>query len=100
MIKGNSSSAVRLCTLIAELGKGLQQSITEKKISNHIHQKFCETASKKVHVNFCDRKRLNKARVITTEEVIRLREARKCADAKKAAKTTARAKEKTNRIKS
>lgn len=90
LIKGVSASACKLRALIERLDKGLQQSITEKEIGDHIHQKFRQAATKKVHANFCDRKRLTKARVITTEEVIRLREVRERADAEKAAKAATR----------
>lgn len=76
--------------LITKMDKGLQQSVTEKEIGDHIHQKFRQLTTKKVQANFTDGKRLTKARVITTEEVIKLREVRESADAKTAAKTLIR----------
>ncbi|KAL0632442.1 hypothetical protein Q9L58_008695 [Maublancomyces gigas] len=72
------------------MDKGLQQSITEKEIGEHIYQKFRQLTTKKVQANFTDRKRLTKARVITTEEVIKLRKARESADAESAAKALIR----------
>lgn len=86
MIKGDSTSARKLRTLVTKLDKGLQQSMTEKDIDDHIHKKFRESVATKSQANFTDRKRLSKARVITTEEVVRLRQARETADAEKAAK--------------
>lgn len=72
------------------MDKGLQQYITNKEIGNDIHQKLRQLTTKKVQTNFTDRKRLTKARVITTQEVIRLREARESGDAKNAAKSIIR----------
>lgn len=85
-IKGNNETACKLRAIVKQMDKGLQQAITDKEINDHVHQKIRETAAKKSKNNFTDRKLLSKARVITTEEVIRLREIRETADATKAAK--------------
>lgn len=90
LITSSSPNSSNLRILIAKMGKGLQQAITEKEIGDHIHQKFRQLTTKKVQANFTDRKRLTKARVITTEEVIKLREARESADAENTAKTLIR----------
>lgn len=95
LIKSVSESACKLCTLIEQLDKSLQKSIIEKEIGNHVHQKFQESAAKMVHANFCDRKRLTNAKVITTKDAIGLREAREFADTKKVVKAATR-KEKKN----
>lgn len=88
---GASAHASRLKELIGSLDKGLQISITDKEISDHINIKIrASTAKKTTNATFTDRRRLTKARVITTEEVIRLREAREKADEDKAAKTSIR----------
>ncbi|KAH0604547.1 uncharacterized protein H6S33_006924 [Morchella sextelata] len=88
---GASAHASRLKELIGSLDKGLQISITDKEISDHINNKIrASTAKKTANATFTDRRRLTKARVITTEEVIRLREAREKADGDKAAKTSIR----------
>lgn len=80
------------------MDKGLQQSITEKEIGNHINQKFRQLTTEKLQANFTNRKRLTKARIITTEEVIKLREARESADAENAAKTLIRHKKKLKEL--
>lgn len=90
LIKGTSQSAEKLRTLIGHLDKGLQRSITEKELGDHFHQKFRQAATKRSQANFGDRKRLTKARVITTKEVIQLREAREAADAEKVVKAAVR----------
>lgn len=68
------------------MDKGLQQSIAEKEIEEHFHQKFREAVAKKAREGTSSKQRLTKARVITTEEVVRLKEVRLKADAEKEAK--------------
>lgn len=86
LIKGQTNSAKVLRGLIEKMDKGLQQSIAEKEIGEHFHQKFREAVAKKAKAGTNSKQRLTKARVITTEEVIRLKEAREKADAEKEAK--------------
>lgn len=95
LIKGSTDSALKLRALIYQLDKGLQMSITEKEIGDHISAQFRKSVAKRAgKASTADRKQLSKARVITTEEVVRLREAREAADAKKAAQALAREKKK------
>lgn len=58
-----------------------------KEISDIIHKKFRNQVEQRSTANTSDRRRLTKAQVITTDEVIRLGEERETADAKKTAKT-------------
>lgn len=97
IITGTSPNACRLRILITKMDKGLQQSITEKEIGDDIHQKFQQLTTKKVQANFTDRKRLTNARVITTEDVIKLREKRESANAENAAKALIRNEKKRSR---
>jgi len=90
LVKGTSESAQKLRSLIQKMDHGLQRSLTEKELGDHFHQKFRQSVGQKSHANYGDRKRLSKARVITTQEVVELREAREAADEEKAAKTAAR----------
>jgi ClpP class serine protease len=91
LIKGSTDSAVKLRALIYQLDKGLQISITEKEIGDHISAQFRKSVAKRAgKASTADRKQLSKARVITTEEVLRLKEAREAADAEKAVKALAR----------
>lgn len=91
LIKGGSDSATKLRTLIRQLDKGLQISITEREIGDHISSQFRKSVAKRGgKASTTDRKQLSKARIITTEEVIRLKTARETADAEKTAKTLAR----------
>lgn len=89
MIKGVSPSVCRFRNRIAQLDKGLQQSITENEIGDHLYQKFRQSAAKKGHTNFALRKWLTEVRVITTEKVLRLKKVRESANAEKAAKSAA-----------
>jgi hypothetical protein len=77
-VKGVSTSARKLRALILQLDKGIQQSITRKEIVEHSHQKFKESVniSRKARTSTDDWMKLAKARVITTEDVIKLREAK------------------------
>ncbi|PUU72603.1 hypothetical protein B9Z19DRAFT_1137153 [Tuber borchii] len=86
MVKGDATPARELRTIIDSLSKGLQQMIIEKEIEQETHKQFREKVLKTSKVKTGDRRRLTKARVIDTEEVLRLREAREAADAIKAAK--------------
>ena len=90
LVKGISESAQKLRSLIQKMDHGLQCSLTEKELGDHFHQKFRQSVGQKSHANYRDRKRLSKARVITTQEVVELREAREAADEEKAAKMAAR----------
>jgi hypothetical protein len=99
LVTGNSATSCKLRALISQLNKGLQQSITEKEIGDIIHKKFRDQVTQRSNATTNDRRRLTKARVITTEEVIRLREEREAADAKKAAKA-GKGKGKEKKIKS
>jgi hypothetical protein len=99
LVTGNSDTSRKLRALIGQLNKGLQQSITEKEIGDIIHKKFRDQVTQRSNAATNDRRRLTKARVITTEEVIRLREEREAADAKKAAKAS-KGKGKEKKIKS
>ncbi|KAI5839429.1 hypothetical protein DFP73DRAFT_598751 [Morchella snyderi] len=85
---GASAHASRLKHLIGSLDKGLQIAITDKEISNHINNKIRASRVKKTTNATTNRRRLTKARVITTEEVIRLGEAREKADGAKDAKAS------------
>jgi len=60
--------------------------IIEKEIEQETHKQFREKVLKPTKLKTGDRRRLTKARVIDTQEVLRLREARETADAAKAAK--------------
>jgi hypothetical protein len=86
LITRNSETLCKLWALIGQLNKGLQQSITEKEIGDIIHKKFRGQVTQRSNTITNDRRRLTKARAIITEEVIRLREEKEAADAKKAAK--------------
>lgn len=90
LVKGTSESAQKLRSLIQKMDHGLQRSLTQKELGDHFHEKFRQSVAQKSQSNYGDRKRLSKARVITTEEVVELREAREVADEEKAAKTAAR----------
>lgn len=91
LIKGGSDSATKLRTVIRQLDKGLQISVTEKEIGNHISSQFRKSVAKRGgKASTIDRKQISKARMITTEQVIRLRKVRENADTEKTAKTLAR----------
>lgn len=90
LVRGGSASAQKLRDLIHQLDKGLQISLTEKDIGDHINAQFRKSVAKKGRTATNDRKQLSKARVITTEDVARLREQREAADIKKAAQVLAR----------
>lgn len=94
LIKGTSDSARKLRQLVTYMDKGLQTAITEKDLNDHFHEKFRQSVAKKSQTNYSDRKRLSKARVITTEEVLQLREAREAADREKEARAAASKKRK------
>jgi hypothetical protein len=97
LVTGNSDTSRKLRALIGQLNKSLQQSITEKEIGDIICKKFRNQVTQRSNATTDDRRRLTKARVITTGEVIRLREEREAADAKKAAKASkGKGKEKKN----
>jgi len=86
MVKGEATPARELRTIIDSLSKGLQQMIIEKEIEQETHKQFREKVLKTSKIKTGDGRRLTKARVIDTEEVLRLREARETADAMKGAK--------------
>lgn len=91
LIKGGSDSATKLRTLIRQVDKGLQISITERDIGDHITSQFRKSvATRGGKASTTDRKQLSKARIITTKEVIRLKKARETADTENTAKTLAR----------
>ena len=90
MVKGEATPARELRTIIDSLSKGLQQMIIEKEIEQETHKQFREKVLNTSKVKTGDRRRLTKARVIDTQEVLRLREARETADAIKAAKVASR----------
>ena len=90
MIKGEATPERELRTIIDSLSKGLQQMVIEKEIEQETHKQFREKVLNTSKVKTVDRRRLTKARVIDTEEVLRLREARETADAIKAAKAPGR----------
>lgn len=46
-MRGQTNSAKVLRELIEKMDKGLQQSIAEKEISEHLHKKFREAVAKK-----------------------------------------------------
>lgn len=94
LIKGTSDSASKLRQLVTSMDKGLQAIITEKDLSDHFHEKFRQSVAKKSQTNYTDRKRLSKARVITTAEVLKLREAREAADREKETRAAASKKRK------
>jgi hypothetical protein len=83
LVTGNSDTSRKLRALIGQLNKGLQQSITEKEIGDIIHKKFRDQVTQRSNATTNDRWQLTKARVITTEEVIRLREEREAQMPKK-----------------
>jgi len=85
-VKGETTPARELQTIIDSLSKGLQQMLIEKEIEQETHKQFREKVLKTSKIKTGDRRRLTKARVIDTEEVLRLHEARETADAMKAAK--------------
>lgn len=90
LIKGGSNSPTKLRTLIRQLDKGLQISIPEREIGDHISSQFRKSIAKRGgKASTTNRKQLSKARIITTEEVIRLRKVRETADVAKTAKTLA-----------
>ena len=64
--------------------------IIEKEIEQETHKQFREKVLNTSKVKTGDRRRLTRAHVIDTEEVLRLREARETADAVKTAKAAAR----------
>ena len=86
IVKGKATPSRELRTMIDSLSKGLQQMIIEKEIEQETHKQFRERVLKTSKIKTGDRRRLTKARVIDTEEVLRLREARETADVMKAAK--------------
>jgi len=86
MVKGEATPARELRTIIDSMSKGLQQMIIEKEIEQETHKQFQEKVPKTSKIKTGNRRRLTKACVIDTEEVLRLREARETADAMKAAK--------------
>ena len=90
MVKGEATLARELRTIIDSLSKGLQQMIIEKGIEQETHKQFREKVLNTSKAKTGDRRRLTKVRVIDTEEVLRLREARETADAVKAAKAAGR----------
>jgi hypothetical protein len=47
LMRGQTNSAKVLRELIEKMDKGLQQSIAEKEISEHLHKKFREAVAKK-----------------------------------------------------
>jgi murein endopeptidase len=99
LVTRNLDTSSKLRALIGQLNNYLQQSITEKEIGNIIHKKFRDQVTQRSNAATNNRRRLTKARVITTEEVIRLREQRDATDAKKAAKAS-KGKGKEKKIKS
>ena len=64
------------------MDKALQQAITDKDIAEHLHQQHRKAVSSGSTAATNDRRRLTKARVITMEDVVRLREEREAAEAK------------------
>jgi len=90
LVKGTSASAQKLRSLIQKMDHGLQLSLMEKELGDHFHEKFRQSVAQKSQTNYGDRKRLSKARVITTQEVVELREVREAADMEKSAKTAVR----------
>jgi multidrug resistance efflux pump len=71
------------------MDKGLRISITEREICEHISAQFRKSVAKK-SASTNDRKVLSKARVITSEDLEKLRETINAADVEKAAKAVAR----------
>jgi hypothetical protein len=91
LVKCSSESARELRNLINQMDKGLQISITEREIVDHISTQFRKSVAKKPDkAKTADRKLLSRVRVITTEDVLKLREARDAADAVKIAKAEAK----------
>jgi hypothetical protein len=83
LIQGRTLSAEKLKVQIAKMVKALQQAITNKEINEHLHQQYRQAVSSVSTAATNDRRRLTKARVITTEDVVRLRVEREAAEAKR-----------------
>lgn len=99
LIHGTSTSAIKLRRLIMHMDKSLQISITDKEINEHISAQFRKSVAKtSARASTNDRKVLSKARVITSEDVERLREPRDTVDAVKVAKAMARYIKKQKRV--
>ncbi|PWW77960.1 hypothetical protein C7212DRAFT_362392 [Tuber magnatum] len=86
MVKEEATPVRELQTIIDSLSKGPQQMIIEKEIEQETHKQFRKKVLKTSKVKIEDCQCLTKARVIDTEEVLRLLEARDTADAMKATK--------------
>lgn len=86
LIKGDSASACKLKTLITQLNKGLQGMITEKEIGDALYRQYRNRVENKPATKTNDRRRLTKARVVTTGDVIHLREECEVANKKKTEK--------------
>jgi K+-sensing histidine kinase KdpD len=82
LVKGHTASAEKLKAHITKMDKNLQQSVTNKEIAKHLHGQYRQAVSSRSTATTNDKKKLTKTKVITTENVIRLRKEREAADAK------------------
>lgn len=80
LLKGNTDSARRLKAIITQLNKGLQGAITDKEIGEEMHRQYKQRVENKPKAKTNDKRRITKAKVITTEDVLRMKEERETVD--------------------